>query len=249
MVQHSNRRGRVVIQMRWVYLLSSTICSDRQGGCKSWRGHRRGPGSAHSERPRRGEAELHQGLDPAQVPASTFCKQQPRKERDWGLNQPAVILWNKRILMRGAWQPHGRSTCAHLLLPSPPPTRLLSAAQDPFSTSQRCCTGGSDTRSGERTQVERSPVLLHAKSLWCVCRGATCVSLLEWGREVSWMLPMSSGLLVTLQCVSCIQCRSLPKALGRPLPPQDKKKLCKERNHNFTPASLAAKINSINQGD
>lgn len=119
MVQHSNRRGRVVIQMRWVYFLSCAICSDRQGGCKSWRGHSRGPGSAHSERPRRGEAELHQSLDPAQVPASTFCMQQPRKERDWERNQPAAISWNKCILMRGAWQPHGCSMCAHLLLPSP----------------------------------------------------------------------------------------------------------------------------------
>lgn len=141
MVQHSNRRGRVVIQMRWVYFLSHTICSDRQGGCKSWRGHSREPGSVHSERPRRGEAELHQSLDPAQVPASTFCKQQPCKERDWEMNQPAVILWNKYILMRGAWQPHGHSTCAHLLLPSPPPVWLLDAAQACFLTAKDAAQG------------------------------------------------------------------------------------------------------------
>lgn len=120
---------------------------------------------------------------------------------------------------------------------------------DLFSNSQRCCTGGLDTRSGECTQVKCSPVSLHAKLLWNVYRGATWVSLLEWAREVSWMLPMSSGLLVILWCVSCIQCLSLPEALGRPLPLQDKKKLCKESNDNFIPASLVGKINCIKEGD
>lgn len=198
MVQHSNRRGRVVIQMRWVYFLSRTICSDRQGGCKSWRGHSGWPSSAHSERPRRGEAELHQSLDPAQVPASTFCKQQPLKERDWEMNQPAVILWNKCILMRGAWQPHGHSTSAHLLLPSPPPAWLLDAVVICFLTANDAAQGVGHTVGS--TQVQHSPVLLCVKLLWNVYWGTTHVCLLEWAGEVFWMLPMSPGPLVTLWC-------------------------------------------------
>lgn len=65
------------------------------------------------------------------------------------MNQPAVILWNKCILMRGAWQPHGHSMCAHLLLPSPPPAWLLDAAQICFLTAK-------DATQGTRTHTAGS---------------------------------------------------------------------------------------------
>lgn len=116
---------------------------------------------------------------------------------------------------------------------------------DLFSNSQRCCTGDLDTHSREHTQVKCFSVMLCAKLLWNVYRGATCASLLEWAREVSWMLPTSSGLLVTLWCIPCSQCLSLPKAPGR----QDKKKLCQESNNNFILPSLVGKINCMKQGD
>lgn len=144
------------------------------------------------------------------------------------MNQPAVILWNKCILMRGAWQPQGHSTCAHLLLPSPPPAWLLHTAQIGFPTAKDAARG-TGTHSGERTQLKCSPVLLQAKLLWNVYQGVTCVSLLEWDKEISWMLSVSSGLLVILWCVSCIHCLSLHEGVRRPLPLQAKKKLCKEQ--------------------
>lgn len=68
------------------------------------------------------------------------------------MNQPAVMLWNKCILMRGAWQPQGHSTRAHLLLPSPPPAWLLHAAQIWLPTAEDAAQG-TGTHSGELTQV------------------------------------------------------------------------------------------------
>lgn len=121
------------------------------------------------------------------------------------MNQPAAILWNKCILMRGAWQPQGHSTRAHLLLSSPPPAWLLHAAQIWLPTA-RDAAQGTGTHSGEHTQV--ISCVAPGQVLWNVFQGVTCVSLLEWGWEISWMLPVSSGLLVILWWVSCIHCLS-----------------------------------------
>lgn len=74
-----------------------------------------------------------------------------------------------------------------------------------------------------------SPALLQAKLLGNVYQGVTCVSLLERDREISWMLPVSSGLLRILWCVSCIHCLSLHEDVRRPLPLQAKKRLDKEQ--------------------
>lgn len=77
--------------------------------------------------------------------------------------------------MRGAWQPQGHSTHAHLLLPSPPLAWLLQRCPDLVSSSQRCCTGHWDTHSGEHTQVLSSCVAPSQVAMKCFPRCHLCL--------------------------------------------------------------------------
>lgn len=150
------------------------------------------------------------------------------------MNQPAVVLWNKCILMRGAWQPQGRSTRAHLLLPSPPPAWLLHAAQTWVPAAKDAALGHT---AGSTLQC--SPVLPQAKLLWNVYQGVPAGmrqgNLLD-AACVIWAAGDPVVGFLHLLSVSPWRCQKAIEGFAK-------------SNRNFVPVSLVEKINCIKQCD